>query len=102
MSLCRYVAAVLLLDAAAFCVMDGGSSQLRWMASVQQESVQICSPDAKEEALRCDCATRDADWCQDDSPPPYCCKFGDKKATRCGCCKPGTRVAAIGKMCRHA
>jgi len=60
-----------------------------------------CRPDHLNESLVCDCLLREP-WCENDKPvPPHCCKLGEGKAVRCGCCPRKTTGSGIAKLCEH-
>jgi len=60
-----------------------------------------CRPDHLNDALVCDCLLREP-WCENDKPvPPRCCKLGEGKAVRCGCCPRKTTGSGIAKLCEH-
>jgi len=63
----------------------------------------MCSPDHSDPALVCNCVSLDPGWCEEDSPPPNCCKRGEKVVVRCGCCgASGASAKHDGKLCLHS
>lgn len=83
-----------LVIAASLLVASGG-------AVVLQEPMMLCAPDHAMPELRCTCLTQHPGWCDDDIPPPYCCKVGEGKTMGCGCCRATQSTRWVGKPCTH-
>ena len=69
---------------------------------VWQESAPMCTPNHMDPALRCNCLTTHPGWCDEDIPPPNCCKAGERKMVRCGCCLGQRSQRWVGKLCSHS
>ncbi len=72
------------------------------VAPPQQKPPLMCSPNHQQAELRCDCLARHPGWCEEDIPPPECCKRGEKKVVQCGCCASERSQRWVGKLCKHA